>query len=72
MRALRCHVSQLTDPDGMEQRIRDRFRQIAADRGLPDGTQRRTLPRPRHPLILHPTRRDERNARGSVASLIAG
>jgi LmbE family N-acetylglucosaminyl deacetylase len=37
MRALRCHVSQLTDPDGMEQRIRDRFRQIAADRGLPEG-----------------------------------
>ena len=37
MRALRCHVSQLTDPDGMEQRIRDRFREIAADRGLPEG-----------------------------------
>ncbi len=38
MRALRCHVSQLTDPDGMEERIRTRFRQIAAERGLPDGT----------------------------------
>jgi LmbE family N-acetylglucosaminyl deacetylase len=38
MRALRCHVSQHTDPDGMEQRIRSRFQQIAADRGLPDGT----------------------------------
>jgi len=37
MSALRCHVSQLTDPDGMEQRIRERFQQIAADRGLPEG-----------------------------------
>lgn len=37
MRALRWHVSQLTDPDGMEQRIRERFQQIAADRGLPEG-----------------------------------
>ena len=37
MRALRCHASQLVDPDAMEQRIRDRFRQIAADRGLTEG-----------------------------------
>jgi LmbE family N-acetylglucosaminyl deacetylase len=37
MRALLCHVSQLTDPDGMELRIRERFQQIAAERDLPDG-----------------------------------
>jgi LmbE family N-acetylglucosaminyl deacetylase len=37
MRALRCHVSQHTDPDGMEQRIRARFEQIAVERGLPAG-----------------------------------
>ena len=35
-RALRCHVSQLVDPDAMEQRLRDRFAQIAAERGLPE------------------------------------
>jgi LmbE family N-acetylglucosaminyl deacetylase len=37
MRALRCHASQLVDPDGMELRIRDRLRQVATDRGLPEG-----------------------------------
>jgi LmbE family N-acetylglucosaminyl deacetylase len=36
-RALRCHVSQLVDPDAMEQRLRERFAQIAAERGLAEG-----------------------------------
>jgi LmbE family N-acetylglucosaminyl deacetylase len=37
MRALRCHVSQHVDPEGMEQRVRGRFLQIAAERGFPEG-----------------------------------
>ncbi len=37
MRALRCHVSQLVDPDAMEERIRERFQQIAREAGLPEG-----------------------------------
>lgn len=37
LRALRCHASQLADPDGMEQRLRARFAEVAAERGLPAG-----------------------------------
>lgn len=33
--ALRCHASQHTDPDGLEERMRARFRQLAQERGLP-------------------------------------
>lgn len=37
IRALRCHVSQHPDPDGMEARVREWFQQLAVDGGLPDG-----------------------------------
>lgn len=37
MRALRCHVSQHVDPDGMVERVGARFQQIATEHGLPDG-----------------------------------
>jgi LmbE family N-acetylglucosaminyl deacetylase len=36
-RALRCHVSQLVDPDAMIERVGARFRQLAAEHGLPEG-----------------------------------
>lgn len=35
--ALRCHVSQLTDPDGLEERLRGWLGRSAAQAGLPDG-----------------------------------
>lgn len=35
--ALRCHVSQLTDPDGMPELLRARLSRSAADGGLPEG-----------------------------------
>lgn len=38
IRALRCHESQHRDPDALEQRVRARWEQIAADRGRPAGT----------------------------------
>lgn len=38
MRALRCHVSQHRDPDAMEERVREWWKSIAAERGRPEGT----------------------------------
>lgn len=38
IRALRCHVSQHRDPDGLEQRVREWWGQIAVDCGLPAGS----------------------------------
>lgn len=38
MRALRCHESQHRDPDGMEERVREWWKSIAAERGRPPGT----------------------------------
>ena len=38
IRALMCHRSQHRDPEAMEQRVRDWWRSIAADHGLPDGS----------------------------------
>ena len=38
MRALRCHVSQHRDPDAMEERVREWWQNIAAERGRPEGT----------------------------------
>jgi LmbE family N-acetylglucosaminyl deacetylase len=38
MRALRCHVSQHLDPDGMEARVREWFRSNAEQAGLPAGS----------------------------------
>lgn len=35
--ALRCHVSQLTDPEGMPDLLRTRLSRSAAEGGLPDG-----------------------------------
>jgi LmbE family N-acetylglucosaminyl deacetylase len=35
--ALRCHVSQLTDPDGLEERLRGWLGRSATQAGLPDG-----------------------------------
>lgn len=37
VRALRCHESQHRDPDGLEQRVREWFRELARQGGLPDG-----------------------------------
>jgi len=37
-RALRCHVSQHVDPDAMMERVGSRFRQLAVEHGLPDGS----------------------------------
>lgn len=37
MAALRCHASQISDPDALEQRLRVMFSRNAADAGLPDG-----------------------------------
>ena len=37
VKALLCHVSQMTDPDGLEERIRGWGRMTAAAGGLPDG-----------------------------------
>ncbi len=37
LRALRCHESQHRDPDGMEQRVREWFLELARQGGLPDG-----------------------------------
>lgn len=37
IRALRCHVSQHQDPDGMEERVRAWFRRNADEAGLPEG-----------------------------------
>jgi LmbE family N-acetylglucosaminyl deacetylase len=36
-RALRCHVSQLVDPDAMIERVGARFRELAVEHGLPEG-----------------------------------
>jgi len=36
--ALRCHESQHRDPDAMEERVRDWWKNIAAERGRPEGT----------------------------------
>jgi LmbE family N-acetylglucosaminyl deacetylase len=38
IRALRCHVSQHLDPDGMEERVRAWFRSNAELGGLPEGS----------------------------------
>lgn len=38
IRALRCHESQHRDPDALEARVREWWKQIAADRGRPAGT----------------------------------
>ncbi|NND74039.1 MAG: PIG-L family deacetylase [Ilumatobacter sp.] len=38
IRALRCHASQHRDPDGLEERVRAWWQQLAADRGMPAGT----------------------------------
>jgi len=38
MAALRCHVSQIADADGLEQRLRGSLASIAATAGLPDGS----------------------------------
>ncbi|HYK29497.1 MAG TPA: PIG-L deacetylase family protein [Streptosporangiaceae bacterium] len=35
--ALRCHASQISDPDGLEQRLRIWLGQVAAQGGLPEG-----------------------------------
>jgi LmbE family N-acetylglucosaminyl deacetylase len=35
--ALRCHVSQISDPDGLAERLRDWLGRTAAQGGLPDG-----------------------------------
>jgi len=35
--ALRCHVSQISDPDGLEQRLRTSLSSMAAAAGLPEG-----------------------------------
>jgi LmbE family N-acetylglucosaminyl deacetylase len=35
--ALRCHVSQISDPDGLEERLRGWLSQAAAQGGLPEG-----------------------------------
>lgn len=37
LRALRCHESQHRDPDGMEQRVREWYRELARQGGLPEG-----------------------------------
>ena len=37
IRALRCHLSQHVDPDGLEERIRARFLQLAETHGLEQG-----------------------------------
>ena len=36
--ALRCHVSQISDPDGLEQRLRGSLTSLAATAGLPEGS----------------------------------
>jgi LmbE family N-acetylglucosaminyl deacetylase len=36
--ALRCHESQHRDPDGMEERVREWWKSIAAERGRPEGS----------------------------------
>lgn len=38
IRALRCHESQHRDPDGMEERVRDWWGQMAVEAGLPEGS----------------------------------
>ncbi len=38
IRALRCHVSQHRDPDGLEERLRSWWGQIAVESGLPEGS----------------------------------
>jgi LmbE family N-acetylglucosaminyl deacetylase len=38
IRALRCHKSQHRDPDAMEERVREWWKNIAAERGRPEGT----------------------------------
>jgi LmbE family N-acetylglucosaminyl deacetylase len=35
--ALRCHVSQISDPDGLEEFVRGWLSRTAAQAGLPDG-----------------------------------
>ena len=37
IRALRCHVSQHVDPDGMEQRVREWYLELARQGGLAAG-----------------------------------
>jgi len=37
IRALRCHVSQHRDPDALEERVREWYRVIAQEGGLPEG-----------------------------------
>jgi LmbE family N-acetylglucosaminyl deacetylase len=36
--ALRCHASQISDPDGLEKRLRGSLISIAAAAGLPEGS----------------------------------
>jgi LmbE family N-acetylglucosaminyl deacetylase len=36
--ALRCHASQISDPDGLEKRLRGSLTSIAAEAGLPEGS----------------------------------
>ena len=38
IRALRCHASQHRDPDAMEERVREWWKSIAAERGRPEGS----------------------------------
>lgn len=38
IRALRCHESQHRDPDALEARVRDMWKNIAAERGRPEGS----------------------------------
>ncbi len=38
IRALRCHESQHRNPDAMEERVREWWKNIAAERGRPVGT----------------------------------
>ena len=37
IRALLCHVSQHREPDALEERVREWYRQIAREGGLPEG-----------------------------------
>ncbi|MDJ0769218.1 MAG: PIG-L deacetylase family protein [Ilumatobacter sp.] len=38
IKALRCHQSQHRDPDGMEARVREWYRSLASEGGLPEGS----------------------------------
>ena len=54
--ALRCHVSQISDPDGLEQFLRGWLSRAAAQGGLPEGQPRRGVPGPPDRLTSGRTR----------------